>query len=206
MGLTVAVPSYRNDRDAPGDPGGRYHFGGTEWRDIESTVVWALGQGARRIVLVGWSMGGAIALQVVSRSWTADRVIAVVLDSPVVNWHDVLDHTARLNKLPAHIGRLGQHMIGHRLLRRIVGLGEPVDLRSLDWVRRAEELKVPILLIHSDDDDVVPPGPSKALAATRPDLVRYAGWQIARHTKEWNTDSDRWEGEVSAFVRSALDR
>jgi uncharacterized protein len=200
MGITSLVPSYRNDRDAPGEMAGRYHFGGTEWRDIEATVLWALNNGATRIVLMGWSMGGAIVLQVVARSWLGSRVEAVVLDAPVVDWGDVLDHTARINKLPQPVGRLGQGMVRHRLLRKAVGLGEPVDLRTLNWVRRAAELSVPVLLIHSDQDDVVPVGPSKALAEARPDVVTFVGWTEARHTKEWNVDPERWDREVSAFL------
>jgi uncharacterized protein len=204
MGITSLVPSYRNDRDAPGEMAGRYHFGGTEWRDIEATVLWALNNGATRILLMGWSMGGAIVLQVVARSWLGSRVEAVVLDAPVVDWGDVLDHTARVNKLPQPVGRLGQGMVRHRLLRKAVGLGEPVDLRTLNWVRRAAELSVPVLLIHSDQDDVVPVGPSKALAAARPDVVTFVGWTEARHTKEWNVDPERWDREVSAFLGRVL--
>lgn len=200
LGITSLVPSYRNDRDAPGAMAGRYHFGGTEWRDIESTMLWALDHGAKRIVLMGWSMGGAIVLQVVARSWLGSRVEAVVLDAPVVDWGDVLDHTARVNKLPRPVGRLGQGMVRHPLARKAVGLGEPIDLRSLNWVRRAAELSVPVLLIHSDQDDVVPVGPSKALAEARPDLVTFVGWTQARHTKEWNTDPERWDREVSTFL------
>jgi alpha-beta hydrolase superfamily lysophospholipase len=204
LGLTTLVPSYRNDRDAPGDPAGRYHFGGTEWRDIECAVDWALEHGARAIVLMGWSMGGAIALQVVSRSRVADRVQAVVLDAPVVDWGDVLDHTARVNHLPPPVGRIGRGMVRHPLLRKVIGLGEPVDLRTLNWVRRAKELATPILLVHSEDDDVVPVGPSRALAAARPDLVTFAPWTTARHTKEWNVDPELWDSLVGAFLRRVL--
>ena len=118
MGITSLVPSYRNDRDAPGAMAGRYHFGGTEWRDIEATVLWAVNHGAQRIVLMGWSMGGAIVLQVVARSWLASRVEAVVLDAPVVDWGDVLDYTARVNKLPRPVGRLGQGMVRNPLTRK----------------------------------------------------------------------------------------
>jgi uncharacterized protein len=204
LGLTTLVPSYRNDRDAPGDPAGRYHFGGTEWRDIECAVDWALDHGARAVVLMGWSMGGAIALQVVSRSRVAEQVRAVVLDAPVVDWGDVLDHTARINHLPPPVGRIGRGMVRHPLLRKVVGLGEPVDLRTLNWVRRAKELATPILLVHSEDDDVVPVGPSRALAAARPDLVTFAPWTTARHTKEWNVDPELWDSLVSAFLRRVL--
>ncbi len=95
-------------------------------------------------------------------------------------------------------------MVRNPLLRKVVGLGEPVDLRTLNWVRRAKELATPILLVHSEDDDVVPVGPSRALAAARPDLVTFAPWTTARHTKEWNVDPELWDSVVSAFLRRVL--
>ena len=68
--------------------------------DVEAALLVAAERGAADVVLFGWSMGGAIALQVVARSWLADRVRAVVLDAPVLDWRHVLDHHARLNRAP----------------------------------------------------------------------------------------------------------
>jgi alpha-beta hydrolase superfamily lysophospholipase len=204
LGLPVLVPSYRNDVGAPADPSGRYHLGDSEWRDVEAAVRWALDQGAQDVVLFGWSMGGAIVLQTVARSPLAERVRAVVLVAPVVDWHAVLEHHARVHKLPTTVGRLGHPLLRHPLGRRLIGLRHPLDLRRLDWVRRAAELALPILLIHSDDDEFVPNGPSRALAAARPDLVRFEPWRHARHTKEWNTDPERWDHAVTRFVREQL--
>jgi uncharacterized protein len=204
LGVPVLVPSYRNDFEGPSTHGGRYHLGDTEWQDVEATVLHALGSGAREVVLMGWSMGGAIVLQHVSRSWTADRVRALVLDGPVVDWRAVLDHHARINRVPQPVGRLGLSMLGHRTARRIVGVDGPVDLRRMDWVTRASELSLPVLLIHSDDDEFVPSGPSRRLAEARPDLVTFVEFNQARHTKEWNVDTDRWEKEVARFLLQHL--
>lgn len=200
LGVPVLVPSYRNDSVGPSTHGGRSHLGDTEWLDVEATVIHALEQGAREVVLVGWSMGGAIVLQAVSRSWTADRVRALVLDAPVVDWRFVLDHHARLNRLPRPVGRLGLEMLGHRSARLVLGVDGPVDLRRMDWVTRAAELRLPVLLVHSEDDEFVPAGPSRQLAQARPDLVTYVSFTGARHTKEWNVDADRWEREVARFL------
>jgi hypothetical protein len=57
-----------------------------------------------------------------------------------------------------------------------------------------------MLLIHSVDDEFVPIGPSERLAEARPDLVWFEPWETARHTKEWNTDPERWEIAVREFV------
>jgi alpha-beta hydrolase superfamily lysophospholipase len=167
---------------------------------VEAAVLHALDAGAKDVVLFGWSMGGAIVLQQVSRSWTADRVRALVLDSPVIDWKDVLDHHAEIARLPRPISRLGLMMLADKALRRVVGTDGPVDLRRLDWVARASELKLPILLLHSDDDEFVPSGPSRRLAQARPDLVTFESFPHARHCREWNTDPQRWEREVARFL------
>jgi alpha-beta hydrolase superfamily lysophospholipase len=200
LGFTVLVVSYRNDVGAARSLGGRYHLGDAEWLDVEAAVLHAVEQGARDVVLVGWSMGGAIALQVVSRSWLADRVRALILDAPVLDWRDVLDHHARLNRVPGGIGRLSQVVLEHPQARRLAGVDAPVSLDRLDWVRRAEELRLPVLLIHSDDDEFVPAGPSRLLAAARPDLVTFVPFRMARHTKEWNVDSEQWDTAVARFL------
>ncbi len=200
LGITCLLTSYRNDDGAPASPDGRYTLGLGEWHDVESAIRYAAGAGARSIVLVGWSMGGAIILQTLSRSWTADLVEAVVLDAPVVDWGDVLRHHARLHRVPPPIGAASTLLMGRRWTRRLAGVHEPVDVARTNWVRRADELRHRMLVIHSEDDEFVPCGPSRRLAEVRPDLVRMHRWGVARHTKEWNLDPRRWDEQVAAFL------
>jgi pimeloyl-ACP methyl ester carboxylesterase len=200
LGFTCLIPMYRNDIGAPASSDGRYSLGLSEWRDVEAALVYAVGEGAREIVLFGWSMGGAIVLQTLDRSWLSDRVTAVVLDAPVINWVDVLRHHGALNKIPGPIGSLSRSLIGHRWARRLVGVHEHIDVALTNWEDRADELNHRTLLIHSLDDEFVPAGPSVSLAAKRPDLVRFEPWHEARHTKEWNVDPERWDAVVLSFL------
>ena len=200
-GLNVLVPSYRNDGEAPPGPDGRYNLGLSEWRDIEAAMRLAIARGAEEIVLVGWSMGGAIVLQVLDRSVLAPVVSRAVLDGPVVDWADVLAHHARLHHVPAPVSHLGRVLMGKRWARRLVGVHEAVDVARTDWVRRAEELHHPLLIIHSRDDEFVPVGPSERLAEARPDLVTFEPWSLAGHCREWNVDPLRWDRVVADFVR-----
>jgi pimeloyl-ACP methyl ester carboxylesterase len=201
-GVNVIIPSYRNDLGARSGPDGRYNLGLSEWRDIEDAGLHALQRGARELLLVGWSMGGAIVLQTLSRSRLADQVTHVVLDAPVIDWGDVIAHHARANGIPAPIGGLSRALMGRRSARRLVGVHDPVDVAKTNWVSRAGELVHQMLLIHSVDDEFVPVGPSLALAQARPDLVTMERWDTARHTKEWNVDPGRWEASVAEFVSS----
>ncbi len=205
LGTTTLIVSYRNDVDAEpsdGSPVSRrhYHLGASEWIDVEAAILYARQAGASEVVLFGYSMGGAICLQLLDRSWTADQVQALVLDAPVIDWRNVLDHNARINHVPVRVGRLAQSMIAHDHARRLIGLEMPLPLDRMDWVERAAELGPPILLLHSDDDEFVPSGPSRRLAASRPDLVRLVSFRQARHTAEWNVDPEGWDTEVARFL------
>ncbi|MBR7742432.1 alpha/beta hydrolase [Phycicoccus sp. BSK3Z-2] len=200
QGWTCLVPTYRNDEGVPSGPDRRYALGLSEWRDVDAAIEYAVARGATEILLGGWSMGGAIVLQLLDRSPRADLVSRVVLDAPVVDWGDVLAHHARSHHVPRPVGSLARVMMRQRWGHRLVGVHEGVDLALTDWVRRADELRHPMLLVHSADDEFVPFGPSLALAQARADLVTFPDWRVARHCKEWNTEPDRWEDLVADYV------
>lgn len=204
LGLTSLLVSYRNDGLAPSADDGRYGLGSTEWQDIEAAIDYALAHGAEEVVLFGWSMGGAICLQTADLSRYRHFIRAMVLDAPVIDWVTVLAHHAQLNRIPSLVGRYGQLMLGHPLGRRLTGLSAPVDLKVMDWVSRAVELRTPTLIIHSVDDEYVPYGPSALLAERNPEMVTFETFNHARHTKEWNVDPERWERLVKAWLRQQL--
>jgi len=204
LGLTSLLVSYRNDGLAPSADDGRYGLGSTEWQDIEAAIGYALANGAEEVVLFGWSMGGAICLQTADLSRYRHLIRAMVLDAPVIDWVTVLAHHAQLNRIPSLVGKYGQLMLGHPLGRRLTGLSAPVDLKVMDWVSRAVELRTPSLIIHSVDDEYVPYGPPALLAERNPEMVTFETFNHARHTKEWNVDPERWERLVKAWLRQQL--
>ena len=112
----------------------------------------------------------------------------------------MLRHHARTNNLPTPIALLARAVMGSESVRWLAGVSESVDVAKTDWVRRSAELTHPMLVMHSVADDFVPIGPSRAVARARPDLVTYEEWEVARHCKLWNTDSERWERAVGEFV------
>ena len=199
-GFTSLIVSYRNDGDAPRSDDYRYALGDREWLDIEAAMRYALDHGAEELVLMGWSMGGATVLQALTRSKLGAHVIGVVLESPVVDWIATLDFQAELRRLPAAVRFGVLALLKSRWGGVFTGLAEPLDLDRLDFVRRAQELDRPILILHSDDDGFVPSTASRELAVARPDIVSYEAFEIARHTKLWNYDREKWEGAIRRWI------
>lgn len=199
-GYHCLLVSYRNDGEAPRSPDHRYALGEREWVDVDAAMAYAISRGAREIVLMGWSMGGATVLQALTRSPRAALVTGVALDSPVVDWIATLDFQARMRRLPGVV-RWGVYtLIRSRWGRVVTGLAEPLDLSRLDFVTRAAELDRPILLLHSVDDGFVPATASIALAAARSDIVTFEEFTVARHTKLWNYDRTRWEDAIRNWL------
>lgn len=205
-GFTSLLVSYRNDGVAPASEDGRSALGDAEWRDIDAALKYAESQGAEQIVLMGWSMGGAVALQTVTRSSVASTVVGMILDSPVVDWVTALEHQADLFHVPQVLRAIVYSALTRPWGRLVTGQSVPIDLERLDFVTRARELSRPILLLHSSGDTYVPSTASAALAAERPDIVTFPDIEEAGHTRIWNRDSDAWTTAIAEWLRATVVR
>ncbi|SFS05034.1 Serine aminopeptidase, S33 [Microbacterium sp. cf046] len=200
LGITSLVVSYRNDGEAPRSRAGTYALGATEWRDVDAAVGFARRRGARRIVLMGWSMGGAIALQLELNSAHRDAIAGLILESPVVDWRVVLGYQAKLMRLPAAVTGLAIGALQTEWATPMTGAGAAIPFDRLDAVSRSGELRHPILILHSDDDGFVPSDASHDLVVARPDLVEMQVFEVARHTKLWNYDQERWSDSIRRWL------
>lgn len=203
LGYTSLVVSFRNDGEGPRIGSGRSTLGATEVDDVEAAISYAVRRGAERFVLFGWSMGAAIALQLAHRSEYAQLIVGLVLDSPVLDWVAVIKENCAHCGLPAVAGHLATLWLTLGPLARIVGLPITIPLRELNWVRSAEVLTVPTLILHGMRDDSAPIRVSKALRDRRPDLVELGSFE-AGHTLAWNSDPDRWRSAVSSWLSNHM--
>jgi alpha-beta hydrolase superfamily lysophospholipase len=202
LGLTSLVVSYRNDGEAPRSRAGTYTLGATEWRDVDAAVGFARRRGAKRILLMGWSMGGAISLQLSLNSAHRDAIAGLILESPVVDWRLVLEYQARALRVPAAVSGLAIGALQSEWATPITRAGSAIPFDRLDVVARSAELRHPILILHSDDDGFVPSDASHDLVEARPDLVDLKIFEVARHTKLWNYDQERWSDSIRSWVEA----
>lgn len=195
-GVPVLLVSYRNDVGAPLSAERQYAFGLTEWKDLDAAVAFLRQRGAKRIILVGESMGGAIVGQFLMRSPQAESVTALILDSPA------LDSRAIIRNLISHLGFPLPAAI-EPVVHGILALQLPVDLteaRSVDAIAR---FPGPLFIAHGTGDRLVPASISDEVVTTRLGATTYVKTQ-ATHLQSWHEDPARYRRELSAFVGQAL--
>ena len=197
QGYPSLVITYRNDEEAPASPSGFYDFGETEWQDLEGAAEYALDCGAQSLIVVGYSMGGAIVINFLYESPLAEHVRGVVLDAPVLSFDALIDYAARLQGIPRPLAVLGKRVAEFRF---------DIDWGNRDYLSRADELTDPILLFHGDADRTVSIETSEALAEARPDIVTYVRVAGATHVRSWNMDPEAYEEAVRTFLQRLEDR
>ncbi|HEX5713262.1 MAG TPA: alpha/beta hydrolase [Solirubrobacterales bacterium] len=195
VGLPTLLITYREDLGAPPSPDGFHHMGQTEWRDLGAAARYALAHGARRLVLVGYSMGGAIVSQFMQRSPLAGRVSGLVLEAPALNWQDILEFNATEMGFPAFASLPVEWAIGTRI---------DADWESLDALRHPEDFQLPVLLFHGTEDDLVPISTSDQFAEELPRWVTYFRIPRAGHTQAWNVDPPLYERRLGDFLHRVV--
>jgi pimeloyl-ACP methyl ester carboxylesterase len=193
------VISYRDDGEGPGSDEAPVSLGDPDWLDVESAVLAALDRGATEVVLLGWSLGSSLVLETAQKSRLAEVLSGLVLDSPVMAWSDVVLHRTDVTA-PEAVRRGVISLASTRLGARLAPRQGPLDAGGFDVAAAADELRLPMLILHSDDDGFAPVDASRRLARERPDLVRLVPFTVARHGRLWNYDPGRWEGAVSAWL------
>lgn len=194
-GLPTLLITYREDLGAPPSPDGLHHMGLTEWRDLAAAARYALAYGARRLLLVGYSMGGAIVTQFMQRSPLASRVAGLVLDAPALDWKRILEFNATRLGFPAFGALPAEWAIDARI--------DP-DWDSLDALQHPEVFRLPILLFHGSDDKVVPISTSDDFAAELPNWVTYYRVPRAGHTESWNVAPALYQRRLRGFLTRTL--
>jgi pimeloyl-ACP methyl ester carboxylesterase len=191
LGFPCLVITYRNDAGVPQDPSGFYRYGETEWAELHGAADFARRQGAIDLILVGYSMGGGIVTSFLLGSRLAKHVTGVILDAPLLDFRAAIDFGARRRSAPWPLPAIGKVAASFRY---------GIDWGRWDYLRRAAELTVPVLLFHGAGDGSVPVESSDALAEARSDIVTYVRSLSATHVRSWNVDLDGYAAAVASFL------
>lgn len=199
-GIDALVVSVRNDPDAFADPDGWGRYGDTEWEDLQVAVDHLVEvEGAATLVPIGASQGGSLVLSWLRRGEHTERAAGAMLSSPLVSMRGTLDLQARNRDIPGAV--IPPLLWSTRLL---AGVRAGMDFDELEHARTADAYEVPLLVTHGDADTTVPFADSVALAEARPDLVRFEVYDDIEHVREWNSDPERYDADLAAFLAEVV--
>lgn len=200
-GLPQLVISYRNDPGAPADPSGFYQYGRTEWEDLAAAVDFAVEHGARRVVLVGYSTGAAIAAAYMLRA-EPGKVAGAVFDAPNLDMGEAIAFGASQRTLPLLPVRVPRSLATVAMF--FAGLRYDINWNLLDYAKLGGQVRVPVLVFHGTEDDVVPIEVSREFAERQPNFVELVEVPGAGHVESWNVNPEGYEARLTDFLRFEL--
>lgn len=187
------------DQRAHGKSEGRtITFGLQERHDLLSWVNYAVKRFGPevKILLYGVSMGGATVLMA-SELELPENVKGIVADCPFVSALDIILDVAKKMDTP----------FPSWLIRPFAIWGAKIygcfDLTETDGARAVKNARVPILIIHGEDDRYVPCEMSDIVWAN-PELVTRFTFPGAAHGISYLVDTPRYHTIVKEFVQRVL--
>lgn len=189
--LPVLDLAHRNDAGAPRSDDRIHHLGGSEWRDLDAAIRYAVRFGARDVVLHGWSTGATMALRAAVNSTLRSRISGLILDSPVLDLRATVRALAGARRVPRPMLPLVTRAAEGRAQLPAGRPSDPIDPAALT---------VPTLIIHGPDDTVAPWAASRALVARRSDMVSLHTVPHAPHAAMWNADPTGYEEALRRFL------
>jgi fermentation-respiration switch protein FrsA (DUF1100 family) len=192
-GLGVNVLSF--DFRAHGQSAGTYTTAGVlETRDVDGALAWLsskLGQSRPRVVLLGWSAGGAVALNAAAHV----AVDGIIVDSSFSSLQRIVETSisnfTHLPKWP--FGPLAVQFASW-------SVGIPLDRNQPAAAVRGYD--GPLLMFQGLADDAVTPDQVDAISANAPQaqVVKVPG---AHHLASYKTDPSSYRAHVQAFLTAA---
>ena len=174
--------------------GNTISFGILERLDLPCWVNYAMERFGDQvqIFLFGVSMGGATVLMASDLDFPPN-VKAIIADCPYAKPLDVIYHVGKSTSFPNWM--IKPFSI---LAARIYG---NFDILETDAVRAVQHAKVPVLIIHGEDDRYVPCEMSEAVEQANPRMVRRFTFPGAAHGISYLVDTARYHRIVKDFLR-----
>lgn len=147
------------------------------------------------IILSGVSMGAATVLMA-SELDLPDNVVGIVADSPYSTPEAIIRKVC------------GDMKINHKVAYPFVRLGADVfghlKLSEADPVRAVKNAKVPIMIIHGEDDRFVPCEMSNEILGSSPKYVVRETFPLAGHAISFMEDPERYTELTGNFMEKCI--
>ncbi len=183
------------DQRAHGESGGHtLTFGVKERFDCSDWVNYALSRFGpnTEILLCGVSMGAATVIMAAGLPLPVN-VKGVIADSPYTSPREIIQKVCRDVKLPP------------KLVYPFISLGALIfgrfRLSRGDAVSAAKKARVPVLIIHGEDDRFVPCEMSRRIFKANPEMIDRHTFPGAGHVLSYFTDEKRYREIMNRFIR-----
>lgn len=146
------------------------------------------------VILAGISMGAATVLMS-SELDLPLNVKGIIADCPYAVPIDVIKHSSSKMELPAIIKVLTEPfaILGAQLFGKF-------NLLSTDAISAVKNARVPILIIHGEDDKIVPCQMSERVYDSSPNMIRRETFPEAAHGVSYIYDTPRYEKITNEFI------
>ena len=148
----------------------------------------------RPVILCGISMGGATVLLAAEEELPA-RVKGVIADCPYSSGESVIRE---------YIEKHGWRSFVNRLVSRAARLFGRFDLRDADVLAGVKRIRVPVLIIHGEDDRFVSCEHSVRLRDANPERIRLELFPKAAHGISYIADPERYERLIREHLETCL--
>lgn len=145
------------------------------------------------INIYGVSMGASTVLMA-SGLELPDNVKHIVADSPYTSAGDIIKKVCADLKLPVFL------VYPFIYLGALIFAG--VKLDSCDCVSAVKKARIPILLIHGEEDRFVPCEMSETIRKANPKLIHRVTFPNAAHGISYIEDKERYEQLINQFIKS----
>ncbi|MBE6536357.1 MAG: alpha/beta hydrolase [Ruminococcaceae bacterium] len=192
LGFNVIMP----DERACGESEGRtISFGYNESLDTLDWINYINGRWGknREIVLIGVSLGAGTVIMAAGRG-LPENVKGVIADSTFSSAKKIVMKVMKDRGFPTFlypILRLGTIIYGG------------FDPNKADAAAFASKIKVPLLLVHGEDDGFVPPEMSREIYEAT-DMAQLHTFPMAHHGTSYIVDTERYEKTTVDFLKSVI--
>lgn len=148
-----------------------------------------------QILLYGVSMGGATVLMAADLN-LPQNVKGIIADCPYARPLDIILYVGERTAFPDFLIKPFAIMAA-----KLYG---NFDLMEIDAIRAVEHTKVPVLIVHGEDDRYVPCKMSESVAQANPKMVQRFTFPGAAHGISYLVDTPRYQNIVKDFVHKVM--
>ena len=199
LGFNQLTISMESDPKPYGHGTKRSKLGFTEWREVESAVLYAKNQGATEILMFGWSQGSFMIGQFLRKSEHTELVTGAIFDSPLLDYRSTMRFHAARQGIDTALGDRVIDSIHKDPAVRLLGYRN-IDVDQMSLAKNPLRAKVPVLVLYSRKDGHVETMDVFDFERINQNvtLVEIVG---AKHCRLYNHDKGKYQQSISDWLK-----